>query len=289
MMLVVNPRSGRGLSKFALGTIVSQLCGNGYAVTAYFSGEQTPEELTFEHAGKHELIVCVGGDGTLSGVISGLLRAGAAVPVGYIPMGTANDIATTLALSKDPLEAARTIINGTPRPLDIGAFSEKYFTYIAAFGAFTGVAYSTPQSAKRSLGHFAYILEGLADVTAIKPQLTAVEFDGKSIEGDFVFGGVLNSTSVAGFMKLDPKQVDLADGLFEIILVKQPIDPASFLDILASFATQSYDGDNVLMYHASNVKFTFAEEVAWTIDGEDGGLHREALITNCHKAISIIV
>ena len=289
MMLVVNPRSGRGLSKFALGTIVSQLCGNGYAVTAYFSGEQTPEELTFEHAGKHELIVCVGGDGTLSGVISGLLRAGAAVPVGYIPMGTANDIATTLALSKDPLEAARTIINGTPRPLDIGAFSEKYFTYIAAFGAFTGVAYSTPQSAKRSLGHFAYVLEGLADVTAIKPQLTAVEFDGKSIEGDFVFGGVLNSTSVAGFMKLDPKQVDLADGLFEIILVKQPIDPASFLDILASFATQSYDGDNVLMYHASNVKFTFAEEVAWTIDGEDGGLHREALITNCHKAISIIV
>jgi len=289
MMLVVNPRSGRGLSRFALGTIVSQLCGNGYAVTAYFSGERTPEELAFEYAGQHELIVCVGGDGTLSGVVSGLLRAGAAVPVGYIPTGTANDIATTLALSTDPLEAARTIINGKPRPLDIGVFSERHFTYIAAFGAFTGVAYSTPQSAKRSLGHFAYILGGLADVTAIKPQLTTVEFDGKRIEGDFIFGGVLNSTSVAGFMKLDPEQVDLADGLFEIILVKQPLDTAAFLDILASLATQSYDGDNVLLYHASNVKFTFAGEVAWTIDGEDGGLHSEALITNCHKAISIIV
>jgi len=289
MMLVVNPLSGRGLSKFALGTIVSQLCGNGYVVTVYFSGERTPEELAFEYADQHELIVCVGGDGTLSGVISGLLRAGAAVPVGYIPTGTANDVATTLALSKDPREAAQTIINGKPRPLDIGVFSERHFTYIAAFGAFTGVAYSTPQSAKRSLGHFAYVLGGLADVAAIKPQLTTVEFDGKSIEGDFIFGGVLNSTSVAGFMKLDPSQVDLADGLFEIILVKQPIDTADFLDIMGCLATQSYDGDNVQLYHASKVKFTFDEEVAWTVDGEDGGLHREALITNCHKAISIIV
>ena len=289
MMLVVNPLSGRGLSKFALGTIVSQLCGNGYIVTVYFSGERSPGQLVSEYAKYHELIVCVGGDGTLSGVISGLLETGVSVPVGYIPTGTANDVATTLTLSKAPLEAAQTILNGKPRPLDIGMFSERYFTYIAAFGVFTGVAYSTTQSAKRALGHFAYILGGLADVAAIKPRRTVVEFDGKAIEGDFIFGGVMNSTSVAGFMRLDPKQVDLADGLFEIILVKQPIDPADFLDIFASLATHSYDGDNVQLYHASNVKFTFDEDVAWTVDGEDGGLHREVVITNCHRAINIIV
>jgi len=288
-MLIVNPLSGRGISKLALGTIAMQLCGSGYVVTVFFSGELSPEQLAFKHAGNHEIIVCVGGDGTLSAVVSGLLRAGVSIPVGYIPTGTANDVATTLTLSKDPSEAARTIIKGKPRPLDIGLFSDRYFTYIAAFGAFTGVAYSTPQSAKRSLGRFAYVLGGMADVSTIKAQRTVVEYDGKVIEGDYIFGGVVNSTSVAGLVRIDPKCVDLADGLFEIILVKQPVDLTAFLDILASLATQSYDGDNILMFHASSVRFTFDVDVAWTVDGEDGGRHRTVDITNCHKAIEIIV
>ena len=288
-MLILNPLSGRGLSKYALGAIVSQLCGNGYSVTVYFSGELSPEQLATEYAKYHELIVCVGGDGTLSAIVSGLLQAGVSVPVGYIPTGTANDIATTLTLSKDPSEAALAIINGKPRPLDIGLFSDRHFTYIAAFGAFTGVAYSTPQSAKRALGHFAYVLGGLADVHTIKARRTVIEYDGKVVEGDYIFGGVVNSTSVAGFVKIDPKQVDLADGLFEIILVRQPVDLVAFMDILASLATHSYDGDNIQLFHASHVKFTFDEEVAWTVDGEDGGLHRTVEISNCHKAISIIV
>jgi len=289
MMLVVNPFSGRGLSKYALGAIVSRFSYSGYVVTVYFSGETSPGQLAYEHAKLHELIVCIGGDGTISGVVSGLLRAGVTIPVGYIPTGTANDVATTLALPRIPSQAAKTIIAGKPRPLDIGLFSDRHFTYIAAFGAFTGVAYSTPQSAKHSLGHFAYVLGGLADVPAIKARRTTVEYDGKVIEGDFVFGGVMNSTSVAGFIKIDPKLVDLADGLFEVILVKQPIDPVDFLDILTSLATQSYDGDSVLLIHASKVKFTFDEDVAWTVDGEDGGLHREVEIVNCHKAVSVIV
>jgi YegS/Rv2252/BmrU family lipid kinase len=289
MMLIVNPFSGRGISKSAIGTIVSQLCGSGYIVTVYYAGEHTPEQLAHDYSKFHELVVCVGGDGTLSNVVSGLLRSGTSIPVGYIPTGTANDIATTLALSKDLSAAAKTIINGAPRPLDIGWFSGRYFTYIAAFGVFTGVSYTTPQNAKRALGHFAYILGGIADVAATKVRHTVVEYDGNVIEGDFIFGGVTNSTSVAGFVKLDPERVDLADGMFEVILVKQPIILADFLDILAGMAMQTYDGDNVQLFHASKVKFTFDDEVAWTVDGEDGGLHREVEITNCPRAISIIV
>ena len=289
MMLVVNPFSGRGLSRPAIGTIVSQLCGSGYIITAYFAGEFTPEQLVFEYAKYHELVVCVGGDGTLINVISGLLRSGVSIPVGYIPTGTANDVAITLALPRGPAAAAKTIINGKPRQIDIGVFSERYFTYIAAFGAFTDVAYTTPQNAKRALGHFAYILGGLADMGAIKARHTIVEYDGNIVEGDFIFGGVVNSTSIAGFVKLNPESVDLADGMFEVILVRQPLTLASFMDILAGFTMMTYDGDNVRLLHASNVKFTFREDVAWTIDGENGGLHREASITNCRKAVSIIV
>ena len=289
LMLIVNPYSGRGLSKTALGTIVSQLCGGGCIVTVYYVGEKDPGTIAYEFAKYHQIAVCVGGDGTLSAVISGLLRSGVPIPVGYIPAGTANDIAATLALPKEPSEAVRTILEGKPQPLDIGLFDGRYFTYIAAFGAFTGASYSTPQSAKRALGHFAYILGGLADVFSIKSRRTIVEYDGGVIEGDFIFGGVINSTSVAGLIKLDPKHVDLADGMFEVILVKQPIGPTDLLDTLTSIATKSYQGDNVLMFHSSSAIFTFDEDVAWTVDGEDGGSHREVEITNCREAIRVIV
>jgi len=289
MMLVINPRSGRGLSKTALGTIVSRLCEADYAVTVYFTHNQTPEEIALSYSKYHDLAVCVGGDGTLSGMISGLLKAGANIPVGYIPAGTANDVANTLALSRDPSIAARKILSGSPKVLDIGRFHDRYFTYIAAFGAFTSTSYLTPQSEKRALGHFAYIRGGLASVADIKPQHTIVEYDGKVIEGDFVFGGVTNSTSVAGFVKLSPERVDLADGMFEIVLVKKPVLLTDFLDILTSLTTLTYDGDIFRMLHASNVKFTFTEEVAWTVDGEDGGKHKTVEITNCHKAIEIVI
>ena len=289
MMLIINPHSGRGLSKTALGTIVSKLCDADYSVTVYFSHDRTPEELAYEHAHEHDLAVCVGGDGTLNGVISGLLCAGVSIPVGYIPAGTSNDLAITLALSRDPSAASQKILGGTPKAIDIGKFHDRYFTYIAAFGAFTGASYSTPQSAKRALGHFAYVLGGIADVPAIKPRHTIIEYDGKTIEGDYIFGGVTNSTSVAGFIKLDPNLVDLSDGKFEIILVKQPLVLADFLDILSSLTVKTYDGDNVHMLHASNVRFIFEDEVAWTVDGEDGGKHKKVEIKNCHKAIEIVI
>jgi len=288
-MLIVNPHSGRGLSKTALGTIVSSLCNSDYIVTVYFTDKADPGAVVTKYAKHHDIAVCVGGDGTFSAFVSGLLRSGVTIPVGYIPAGTANDVAHTLALSRDPAAAVKAIIGGSPKPLDIGQFADRYFTYVAAFGAFTGVAYNTPQSAKRSLGHLAYLLGGIADVPTIKARRTIVEHDNGTIEDDYIFGGVINSTSVAGFVKLDPELVDLADGLFEVILVKNPVGPADFFDIISSIIKKSYSGDNVQLFHASSVKFSFEEEVAWTVDGEDGGRHKEVQIRNRHKAIELIL
>ena len=289
MMLLINPFSGRGVTKNAIGDILTQLCRGGYAVTAFFVGEESPEQLAYEHAKNYETLVCVGGDGTLSSVFSGIIRSGASVPVGYIPAGTANDMATTHALSKVHANAIKTIINGKPLQLDVGLFCGRYFAYIAAFGAFTSVSYLTSQNAKRALGHFAYVLGGVAEATAVKAFHAFVEHDGGEIEGDFIFGGVTNSTSVAGLVKFDPECVVLDDGLFEVVLVKQPANPADLIDILTGLAKHTYDGENLQLLHSSNIKFRFEEDVAWTIDGEDGGSHREVEIANCRKAVGLIV
>lgn len=289
LMLIVNPFSGRGLAKSALGDIVSLFCSEGYAVTVYTTNYFSAEELVRGCSGDYELVVCVGGDGTLSGVASGLMQTDSPPPFGYIPSGTANDMASTLALSRDPKTAVLSVINGKPVPLDIGSFNDKYFTYIAAFGAFTGVSYQTPQSAKRALGHLAYVLGGLASVAAIKPRHTMIEYDGGSIEGNFIFGGVTNSTSIAGFVTLDRKDVDLGDGQFEVILVKQPINAHDLGVIISGLLNHNYDNDNVLLLHTNKIKFQFDEEVEWTKDGEAGGAHKTLEIVNCRHALNIII
>lgn len=288
-MLIVNPYSGRGLSNSALGVIVSLLTAGGYVVSVYSTELDSAESLVRDFAAGYDLVVSVGGDGTLSGVASGLMQVKNPPVFGFIPAGTSNDMASTLALSRDPKTAVTAILSGRPVSLDIGCFNDRFFTYIAAFGAFTGVSYKTPQSAKRALGHLAYVLSGLASVSEIKPQHTVIEYDGGVLDDSFIFGGVTNSTMIAGFVRLDRKDVDLGDGLFEVILVKNPVNALELGDIIRSLLDQTYHSDNVLLLHTKKIVFHFDEDVAWTKDGEAGGSHRTLEITNCRQALKIII
>lgn len=289
LLLIVNPYSGRGISKSALGTIVSLFYTEGYAVTVMSTQSGTPEELARGYAGSYDLVVCAGGDGTLSGVASGLMQLETPPPFGFIPAGTANDMASTLALPKDPAAAVKSVIRGKPVPLDIGGMGSGYFTYIAAFGAFTGVSYSTPQSAKRALGHLAYVLGGLASVSAIRPKHTVIEYDDGTLEGDYIFGGVTNSTTIAGLVKLDCRDVDLGDGLFEVILVTNPMNATEFGNTVTSILNHTYKSENVRLLHTRKIRFTFDEDVEWTRDGENGGKHRVLEIENHRHALRIII
>jgi YegS/Rv2252/BmrU family lipid kinase len=289
LMLIVNPYSGRGLSKSALGVIVSLLTAGGYVVSVYSTELDSAESLVRDFAAGYNLVVSVGGDGTLSGVAAGLMQVKDPPVFGFIPAGTSNDMASTLALSRDPKTAVTAILSGRPVSLDIGCFNDRFFTYIAAFGAFTGVSYKTPQSAKRALGHLAYVLSGLASVSEIKPQHSIIEYDGGVLDDSFIFGGVTNSTTIAGFVRLDRKDVDLGDGLFEVILVKNPVNALELGDIIRSLLNQTYHSDNVLLLHTKKIVFRFDEDVAWTKDGEAGGSHRTLEITNCRQALKIII
>ena len=80
------PLFGRGLSKSALGTVVS-LFAEGYIVTVFSTQNGSPEALAREYAGSFDLVVCVGGDGTLSGVATGLVQLPSPPPFGLIPAG----------------------------------------------------------------------------------------------------------------------------------------------------------------------------------------------------------
>lgn len=290
VMLIVNPNSGKGAIKTALFDIISTFSNAGYAVTTYItSGAGDASRFAREYGKDYDIVACSGGDGTLSDVMGGLVTVDDPPPIGYIPMGTANDVATTFGLSRTPKIAAQRIVDGTPTPLDVGRFEDKYFSYIYAFGAFTEVSYSTPQERKRLLGHFAYVLEGMASLSNITSYHAVIEHDGGTEEGNYIFGAVTNSTSVAGLVKLDPLDVSLSDGFFEVLLIKSPKNLSALSTIINNVLKQSYDPDYVTFLHTKRIKFTFDEPVSWTRDGEDGGKFLTAHAENIRKAVKLII
>ena len=295
MMLLVNPNDGRGGCRPGLGSVLETFCLGGWQPTGFFT--RSPGEapgLVERNAGDYDMVVCLGGDGTLSEVTAGLLRlrdaSGVQKPIGYIPLGTTNDVARTLGLSSRPEKAAKNILDGTPFPYDVGQFGDgEFFTYIAAFGAFTEVSYETPQEVKHALGHLAYMLEALRKLGHITDCHARVEYDGGFTEGNFIFGAVTNSTSVAGLLRLNDQPESLSDGLFKVLLVKKPNDILELSDIVSSILSADFSGPGVSLLESREVRFRFDEPVAWTRDGEDGGHHRDILIRNRHPGVEIIV
>ncbi len=291
MMLLVNPNAGKGGYKASLSEIIEIFCKNGWEPTVFFTqGPGQAPAMVKERVREFDMVVCLGGDGTLSEVTSGMMELEDKRPIGYIPLGTANDVARTLALSSKPVHAAEAIMRGSPMPFDIGRFGpDKFFTYVSAFGAFTEVSYATPQEYKQALGHLAYMLEGLKSLPKLTHHKVIVEYDDGVICDDFLFGAVLNSTSMAGLLKLDRADVNLSDGMFEVLLIKTPQDIAALNDIITSILSNNFKGSNALLLKSREVRMMFEEPIAWTRDGEDGGKHRDVMIVNCHPGVEIIV
>lgn len=291
LMLIVNPAAGRGGFRLNLGEALQALDLGGYRTTLYFTeAKRDAVKLTHEYAALYDTVACVGGDGTLSEVLEGLMTLDAPPPVGYFPMGTANDVARTLGLPKNDMPgAAKRLIEGTPHPYDVGGFGDdEYFAYIAAFGAFTEASYSTPQNQKRVLGHLAYVLQGASQLSRIESVRARVEYDGGVIEDELLYGSMSNSTSVAGIVKLREEMVSLGDGMSELVLVRNPGTVTGFGEIVDSVLSQRYDSENLLILHTTKARFLFDRPVAWTRDGESGGEHRDIVLRNYPAPVKLI-
>jgi YegS/Rv2252/BmrU family lipid kinase len=260
-----------------------------YDVTTYMTaGSGDAIGVVEKKAAEMDLVVCCGGDGTFNETISGILRAGVDVPVGYIPAGSTNDFATSLKLSNNIMQAAADIVVGEPQRYDVGKFGNRYFSYVASFGAFTRASYSTPQNVKNALGHTAYLLEGIQELSQIKKEHVRLELDGRVVEDDFLFGAISNSTSVAGILTLDPRKVDMRDGKFEVLLVRSPVDLAEISECIRAVQKQEYNCSMITFCSAEKIRVYANPDMAWTLDGEKEDGHEMVDVENLHHAVQII-
>ncbi len=290
LLFIYNVHAGKGLLKGKLAAVLEALVQAGWDVTVHpTQGAGDATAVAMERAGEFDRIVCSGGDGTLHEVAAGLMAREQRPEVGYIPAGTTNDFARNLNLPRGMEAIARTAAAGVPRPVDIGRFNDRFFIYVAAFGAFTDVSYNTPQQFKNLLGHLAYVLEGATRLSSIQAYPLRVEHDGGVEEGAFCYGMVSNTVSVGGFKGAPAETVRLDDGLFECILVRLPQTAVQLQAVIRALMQMAPDENGlVVSLRTSRLRVTCPDELPWTLDGEFGGAPREAEIQNCKQAVSIV-
>jgi len=304
ILFIYNPNAGRGQIRESLHDVISAFTMAGCRVTVYPT--QAPGaayryvcNLAAEDAPRYDLLVAAGGDGTLHDVVAAsmTLPAEKKAPIAYLPAGSTNDFAVSHTIPKAVDEAAHLALSGIPVPFDIGKFGDGYFSYIAAFGVFTDVSYDTPQDQKNRLGHFAYILEGARRLSSYKPYPLKVEIEAfengqavhEVIEGSFLLGAVMNTTSVGGFA-VPQKDINLNDGLSELVLLRAVETASDLVPLLTALSAQKLDGvDGIVYRKVKKATFTFEDPVPWTLDGEYGGIYKEITTDTVHAGLEFLV
>lgn len=290
-LLIINPCAGSNSKRLAPLEIIKKFSESGWSVDIKNTRCQGDATLIAEENGKnYEVVLCCGGDGTLNEVVNGLMRLEKRAPVGYLPSGSTNDLAATLGIPTQLGASAELILSGKKNSYDVGNFNDKYFTYIASFGAATDISYNTPQKMKNLLGRSAYLINGFVIrlvpmLMNFKPTHMKIEYDNGVIEDDFYFGSISNATTIAGLMRLD--DVKLNDGCLELFLVRGLKRNTDALKILKKAIKKEYDGKEMVLLKTKKVKITCEAETPWTLDGEFGGIHRDCEIEVVHDGIEI--
>lgn len=289
MLILLNHVAGKGKGKAKLFEMVEIFNNRGYRVTVLptKSGDGVTEQVKEEAPGQ-DLIVAVGGDGTLNRVVNGLLQNGYDTPLGYIPLGSTNDFGASLGLSADIVKACESIAVGEPSPIDAGRFNDKYFVYIACTGMFTETSYATPQQLKNALGYSAYILKGISSLPFAHSAGYIIETGEGVIECECLFASVSNSLRAGGIVKLPKNDVCFDDGLFELLAVPTPKNFIGGTSLVNDILSADVNDKNFIYLKSDRFKIRLDTPQVWSLDGENGGETAEAEIAVVRKAINLV-
>ena len=290
LLFIVNPRAGRNKPHGPLFDALSVLSQAGYLIRIrQTAAPGDAAEIAAREGPAYDLVVAAGGDGTLNEVISGLMRLESPPLLGYLPQGTTNDFAASLQIPRDPAAAAEDIAKGRLRALDIGQWNQRNFIYVASFGAFTRSSYTASQAAKNALGHFAYILEGMKDLSTLRPYRIRLTADGETLDGDYLFGAVCNSTSIGGARKVGPGGGGVGEGRIEMMLGARPQNAPGPQNLVLALLNQQYDSQGLVFRHVSSIHLETEEDLPWSLDGEYAPSVPVVEIANRQQALRMLL
>lgn len=294
VLFLFNPHAGTGKITSNISAITDILTKAGYLITIYptqSKGDATEKILKW--GGYYERIIVAGGDGMLHEAVNGVMNLTRPVDLAYIPSGTINDFANSHKIPKDIESAAMIAAGDTRKTIDIGLFGDTYFSYVAAFGAVTDVTYTTNQDAKNTFGFLAYLTNALkyADLRKLMASARTMEIrsDHYVFTGEYVLGCISNSHSLGSLKQLVPEDVELKDGLMEGLFIQKPKNISHLGHILDLLMSGNMDHPEILSTKSASFEIITDDDIAWTLDGEDGGIHKSVTVRDCKQSLTMIL
>ena len=216
LFFILNPvaGTGRGAKYFPQLRAVLDAKGVDYGYARSEHPGHAVELTRQAVAAGEKRIIAVGGDGTVNEVASALYGTG--VVMGILPLGTGNDLARTLGLPTEPLEALDVVLNGQVRPMDAGMANDCFFINAAGYGFDVDVLQRVEKYKKRLNGMLPYLL-GIAEALFHLRRLKLTLRRPEGITGFILVAG--NGQYLGGGMNATP-QADPFDGLLDVCLVK---------------------------------------------------------------------
>lgn len=272
--IIYNPTSGRELFRKHLPEVLEKMEKAGYETSCHATtceGDAI-QAATFAVERKFDLVIAVGGDGTLNEVVSGIAKFEDRPKVGLIPMGTTNDFARAVHIPRDITKAVDIILKGDSIPVDIGLMNDdRYFINIAGGGRLTELTYEVPSKLKTVLGQMAYYLKGIEMIPSIRSSRVRIEYDGQVFDDSAMMFLIGLTNSVGGFEKLAP-DASINDGKFTLLILKE-LNMAEFIRVASLALRGEHLSDPHVIYaKASKITVTTKERVLLNLDGEYGGV-----------------
>jgi len=270
--IIVNPVSGHGNSLNKAHEVQRFLDKAGLDVALFLTeASGHGRTLAIEIAASVEVIVCVGGDGTINEIANGMVDAGHDTPILIIPTGTANVVFRELGLPNDLKSQAKLAIDSSVRLLDLGRAGNRFFIMCAGVGFDAAIVDTISQTRTQSgITMLSYIVPTLREAFRYRFPHMRLSVDGVIIDEASTFAIIGNMTRYGGLFRIF-KDASPCDGLLDICC----LHAKSARDLIryswGAFRQKLMGYNDVAFYRGKEIKVEADERVLVQVDGDRGG------------------
>lgn len=216
----------------------------------------------------YSYILIAGGDGTVDVLLNAMKEKGLNLPIGILPVGTANDFGKFINIPQDIEEACKQILSSKPVKVDIGKINDRYFINVASTGLFTDVSQKTDVTLKNTIGKLAYYIKGIEELPNFRKLKIKLKSKEVNYDGEMYLMLIFNGQT-AGNFKLATRSSAM-DGLLDVIVIKA----VQIFEILPLFIKvlkgEHLDSNKVIYFKTDDLYIECEEGIVTDIDGERG-------------------
>lgn len=266
---IYNPYSGENAILAHLDTVIKMHQDKGHSIVPFriTKGYGVDDALS-DINDEYEYILLAGGDGTVDSVVNAMKKKNIDLPIGILPVGTANDFAKFLGIPSDVPAATEQILDSQPKDVDLGKVNDKYFVNVLSTGLFTDVSQKTDVNLKNTIGKLAYYLKGLEQLPNFRKLNMKFINHGEEEEIQMYLMLAFNGQTAGNFKLATDASID--DGLLDIIVFRAVSIPEIIHLFIRVFRGEILNDPRVEYFKTDSMVIESGEDIVTDIDGEKG-------------------